>query len=106
MTWGERQYIDIDDVIDILSMFGESIKELDDDLYYGGDLSRDSYVEGGGIRRVSPHSILLRGISSTLDGYIEKLRYSTAVKSASEIMREHESGSNDMIFPASAESSD
>lgn len=106
MTWGEKQYINIDDVIDILSMFDESIKELDGDLYYGSDLSGDSYVEGGGIRRFSPNSILLRGISSTLDGYIEKLRYSSAVKSESQIVREHEAESNDILFPTSAESSE
>lgn len=106
MSWGEKEYINIEDVIDILAMFDQSIKELDGDLYYGSELSGDSYVTGGGIRKFSPNSILLRGISSTLDGYIEKLRYSSAVKSESQILREYEEETKDIPFPTSAESSE
>lgn len=106
MTWGEKQYIDLEDVLDILTMFDESIKELDGDLYYGSELSGDSHVEGSGIRRFGPSSILLRGVSSTLDGYIEKLRYSTAVKSESQILREYEEGRKEVVFPSEAESSE
>lgn len=104
--WSEKQYVNVEDVIDILSMFNESIKELDSELYYGGELSADSYVEGDGVRKFSSNSILLRGVSSTLEGYIEKLRYSPSVKSESRIVRGYSEDNENVVARRSEGSSD